>query len=216
MPTETGIFTQEEANTGHLFSYRLAEFIGDLLVNAFKTKTDINPNQEKEVLREHYNVNERIFDFGCGPGTYCKYFEDRGFQDVIGIEGLHLNNFELCSHIKIYDLSSPFALMLPDEEHLKGNVISIEVGEHIPREFEKTFIDNLVYHAKKNRYIIVSWAHEGQPGYGHVNCRPDWHIKKEFEKRGCKYQSKLTELIRKAPEGHVAYLRENLFVFIKS
>lgn len=191
MASETGIFTQDEANTGHLFSYRLAQYIANFLTG----KTS-------------------IIDLGCGPGTYCRYFKDRGFLNVVGVEGLQLENFEY-DKIQIFDLSKPFQLEWHPGHELKTHVVCIEVGEHIPREFEKIFIENIKKHVEKNHYLFISWAHEGQQGYGHVNCRPDWYIKQEFEAAGFRFEKTITEEIRRVPEGHVAYLKENLFVFRK-
>jgi hypothetical protein len=53
-------------------------------------------------------------------------------------------------------------------------VMSLEVGEHIPVQWEDTFIKNLTRNARK--YIILSWAAEGQYGDGHINNRPNSYI----------------------------------------
>lgn len=188
MPTETGIFTEQEAKEGHLFSYRLAKFIGDLL-----------PKQIP------------VFDYGCGPASYLRYLMDRDFKEVTGIEGTKEMEYEIPrSYIINRDLSEPLNLGL-----LAGNVISIETWEHIPREFEQTFIDNICEHVKDGGYLIISCAHEGQQGYGHVNCRPDWYVIEQITKRGFNHNIDLTTKVRKTIEGPVAYLRENLFVFQK-
>lgn len=197
--TETGIWSQEEANTGHLFSYRLAQWIANYI------------EKRHGIL---HGANEVLYDFGCGKGTYCKYFEDRGFNNVIGVEGNQLEDFEN-SYTKIQDLSVPFLIEDGDSNIQQGYVISIEVGEHIPKQFEEIFINNIVNHAAKNSIIFMSWAHEGQQGYGHVNCQPDWYVKQAFERKGCKLEPELTAAVRKVPEGHTAYLRENLFIFRK-
>jgi len=46
-------------------------------------------------------------------------------------------------------------------------ILSLEVAEHIPAQFESIYIDNLVKHAKED--IILSWAKLGQSGHSHVN-----------------------------------------------
>ena len=43
----------------------------------------------------------------------------------------------------------------------------MKVAEHIPKEFEHVYIDNLVRHAKEG--IILSWSKVGQGGHSHVN-----------------------------------------------
>nr|XP_053654822.1 uncharacterized protein LOC128703961 [Cherax quadricarinatus] len=79
--------------------------------------------------------------------------------------------------IKSVDLSSPVDLGGPFDW-----VMSLEVGEHIPRSGQKNFIDNLVKHACLG--VVVSWAVPGQPGHSHVNCRTNDYIKQEMVARG--------------------------------
>ena len=61
-------------------------------------------------------------------------------------------------------------------------VMSLEVGEHLPQQFERTFIDNLQRHNTKG--IILSWALDGQGGHGHFNERPISYIKNLFAQDG--------------------------------
>lgn len=184
--TNTGVWNQEEADKGHLFSYRLAQWIGSKL-----------------------NKYKPLYDFGCGKGAYCRYFEDIGFNYVVGIEGESLKDFEHHG-ILVLDLSKPL------DFNKKGSVISIEVGEHIPAEFEQIFIKSVVDNTLPDHLSIISWAHEGQQGDGHVNCKPDWWVIENFEKHGFIFLPELTIEARSIPEGHVAYLKENLFVFKKA
>jgi len=75
-------------------------------------------------------------------------------------------------------------------------VLSLEVGEHIPAEFEQQFIDNICKHAKK--HLAISWAIEGQGGSGHVNCKNNNYIISKVEDRGFKFNFNDSEKIRKA------------------
>ena len=58
-------------------------------------------------------------------------------------------------------------------------VISLEVGEHIPKEYENIFIENL--HKNNIRGIVLSWAIKGQGGDGHVNEQDNYYIKNIFQ-----------------------------------
>ena len=75
-------------------------------------------------------------------------------------------------------------------------MLSLEVGEHIPAEFEDQFIDNITKHVKKT--LIISWAIEGQGGSGHVNCRNNDYIIGQVTERGFKYNEKASNELRKA------------------
>lgn len=148
-----------------------------------------------------------IADFGCGLGEYTHFFMEQGFQSL-GCDG-NPNTLELTDGLcEIRDLSQSFDLGKKFDW-----VMSLEVGEHIPQEFEDVFIDNLVYHCKKG--IILSWAHKGQKGTGHFNCQNDDYIKEKMAERGLINDLKWQEFLR-ARVGRMRWLIPNLMVFIKS
>ena len=57
-------------------------------------------------------------------------------------------------------------------------MISLEVGEHLPPQFEDIFLKNLDRHNSKG--IILSWAIEGQGGFGHFNEKSNDYIKQKM------------------------------------
>merc|ERR1712129_559280 len=61
-------------------------------------------------------------------------------------------------------------------------IMSLEVGEHIPAEYEDVYIANL--DANNANGIVLSWAVEGQGGKGHVNCHNNDYIKDKFKQLG--------------------------------
>ena len=143
----------------------------------------------KEIIK-YVNKNDikTVYDFGCGNGDYLH--ELTKFDPSIvatGFEG-HRVDVKFNNVIK-KDLSEPFDMPPVDL------VISIEVGEHIPKEFEQTFIDNITKSAKNN--IILSWAIVGQGGNGHINCQNNDYIISEITKRGWIFDSKTTASVRK-------------------
>ena len=124
-----------------------------------------------------------VYDFGCGYGEYLKDISELGIE-AIGFEA-HPNKTRY-KNIKKLDLSTPVVL-----ERSADISISLEVGEHIPVEFEKIFIDNICNNTKKT--VILSWAVEGQPGDGHINCRNNDYIISEMTKRGFVFDPKVLE-----------------------
>lgn len=126
-----------------------------------------------------------IYDFGCGQGQYPKYIRDATGIDVVGFEAYP--DYSHYDNIKQIDLSKSFTLEPADMS------ISLEVGEHIPAEFEQIFLDNLCNNTKK--YLVLSWAIEGQDGIGHINCRNNDYIISELDKRGFSYDE-TSEAIR--------------------
>jgi hypothetical protein len=116
-------------------------------------------------------------DFGCGAyGYYVKYFKDHN----LNFEGFDGNPHapKLSNGlVKVMDLSQDFNLKKKYDW-----VISLEVAEHIPKQFESTYLNNLIKHCEKG--IIISWALVGQKGIGHVNCQNNDYVKAVFEQKG--------------------------------
>lgn len=149
--------------------------------------------------------DKKIIDLGCGKGTYLGYLYDRGFRDLQGVEGSQLNNFEF-TEIIVKDLSEPFNIG-------KGNVLCLEVIEHIPNEFAEIVFDNICNHVDKGCKAIISCAIVGQGGDGHVNCQPNLWAISNMERRGFKLLCDDTQSARDVIENHCAYFKETLLIF---
>lgn len=144
MPLPTGAWAKNEVEGQHAFSYRLAEYVSKLLPK-----------------------NEPLYDLGCGLGTYSKYLRDVGFTNVTAVEGSDLEElFE--TKVEVHDLTQPIQPKNP------GNVLCLEVAEHIPGEYMDLLLDNISRCC--SGYLVMSWAVRGQDGYGHVNCMDNYEV----------------------------------------
>jgi SAM-dependent methyltransferase len=144
-----------------------------------------------------------VMDLGCGNGYYMAYLESVGF-DAIGVDGN--SDIEiLCEDFMPTDLSKPIYY------HRIYNVISLEVGEHLPKEAQETFTNNLVSGCKK--HLILSWASIGQPGIGHINCREQSEVIADIEGRGFKLNKEATAEARQNVDDNCDWLQRNLLVF---
>jgi len=145
---KNGYWQGLEASSMHKYDSPL----GDALVNFIKNE----------------NINT-IIDFGCGMGTYVKNFRKNNIN-AFGVDG-NPKTPELTNNIcKVLDLSVPLQF-----DNIFDWVMSLEVGEHLPKKFENIFINNL---HNNNRYgIILSWAIKGQGGHGHFNEQNNDYIK---------------------------------------
>jgi SAM-dependent methyltransferase len=116
-----------------------------------------------------------VMDLGCGSASYLADLKKVGCK----VQGYDGNPFtpQLTNGLgEVADLSKICDLGMHDW------VISFEAGEHVPKEFEDNFITNLCSHAKEG--IVLSWAIEGQPGEGHINCRNnDYIIEQMYNKK---------------------------------
>lgn len=94
-------------------------------------------------------------------------------------------------------------------------VISIEVGEHIPKRFESVFLDNLVKMGRKG--VVLSWAvanvtYKGYKCHLHVNEQSNEYIIKEMENRGGRYDKMWSDRFRESVKT-LPWLRNTIMLF---
>ena len=61
-------------------------------------------------------------------------------------------------------------------------MLCLEVGEHLPKEYEDIFFANIIRNSKSG--ILLSWAVPGQKGDGHVNEQSNDYIKAKMADLG--------------------------------
>lgn len=182
MPSLTGVWSKEEVPGQHVFSYRLAEWIAN-----------------------HLPKSEPVFDFGCGLGTYSKYLRDVGFADVTAIEGEDLGElFE--TEVLVQDLTE--TVMIGKDA---GNVICLEVAEHIPVIHMTDLLCNIEHYC--NHWLILSWGIVGQDGYGHVNCMDNYEVIGRMNRLGFRLDHEMTKSARAVIEDHCSWFRNSLLIF---
>jgi hypothetical protein len=154
-----------------------------------KTETDTHMFDAElcRAIISMFSFQHKLIDIGCGNGSYTKEFIKAGF-DCIGYDGSPLTPEISDGLCHVMDFSKPVDVGVYDV------VICLEVGEHIPAEYEDVFIRNLVIACSD--YLVISWGIEGQPGTGHVNCRNNDYIIEKIENLGMTYHPKLSETLR--------------------
>lgn len=174
--------------------------------SADEAKPENYPKSEKlaKNIAGIFHHGVYVIDFGCGDGYYLDQLHKEGFKYLIGVDGIKSTNHKC---IMEADLSVPHTFPW------RGYVISLEVGEHIPAEYEQVFIDNICRHCSQR--MVISWALPGQRGLGHVNCRPNEYVIGEIEKRGFQFNKHATDFLRSDIENHVTYFKSTLMVFDK-
>lgn len=146
-----------------------------------------------------------LCDLGCGTGSYVQHFIKNDLC-VSGYDG-NPNTPELTNNTcGVLDLSKPVKFDTPFSW-----VMSLEVGEHLPKEFEDIFIHNL--HNNNENGIVLSWAVKGQGGYGHFNEQNNDYIKSKVCELGYLNDIKAEEQLRK--HSSLPYFRNTIMVFRK-
>lgn len=144
-----------------------------------------------------------VVDLGCGPGQYVRCFDHHGIA-CEGYDG-NPNTPTISGHrCQVADLTC--SLDLP---RTYDWVLSLEVAEHIPSQYETTFIENLDRHNSLG--IVLSWATPRQGGFGHVNERENADIKKIFADLG--YTNDLGDERRLRAASRLKWFKNTLMVF---
>ena len=120
-----------------------------------------------------------VLDVGCGLGTWLRAFEEHGVDDVLGLDGDHVNQallkipldkFRTQDLTKRWDLGRKFDL-----------VISLEVAEHLDENAADRFVEMLVNHGDT---IVFSAAVPRQGGQNHLNEQWPAYWQAKFAKHG--------------------------------
>jgi 2-polyprenyl-3-methyl-5-hydroxy-6-metoxy-1,4-benzoquinol methylase len=164
MIKETGYWTSDDTEAIHVHEPNLANWILNYLQD---------------------DKDKQLIDFGCGFGDYLKNLHNNGFTKLHGFEGeVRKGSPEF---IKNWDLSNPIKNYEGYNSLKKSayNTICLEVGEHIPKQYESIFLDNIT--SLTTNKIILSWAIIGQLGDGHVNCMNNDEVILKMDELGFKY-----------------------------
>ena len=153
--------------------------------------------------------SESIIDFGAGVGEYGHALkaidariEWRGYDGAGNVED-YTHGF-----VRFVDLTMPLSLPKADW------VLSLEVGEHIPKKFEGMYFRNL--HAHSCRDVVGSWAPPGQVGTGHVNLLNRSYVLQRFAELGYKADASLLHKLVTGRHGWSwPQIRNNLFVVVR-
>eukprot|EP00434_Breviolum_minutum_P035551 symbB.v1.2.031473.t1/scaffold3658.1/size52500/4 len=147
----------------------------------------------------HKNA-ESVLDLGAGDGSYVQMLRQGG---------LRAGCFD--GNPAVRELSQKRCLQADlSEEHDFGQrwdwVMSIEVAEHVPHVFERTYLNNLERHSCEG--IIISWANPFQQGKGHVNGKPWREVQRLFEDRGFWYDANSSASLRR--KSRLGWFRQNI------
>jgi len=152
--------------------------------------------------------HESLIDLGAGTGRHVKMLHKEGYVacGVDGTPGIHALTE---GHITQFNLVSgnTSTICLSSNGPFEWGLF-YDVGEHIPREYERQLINNICKIPLKG--LIISWGSPGEKGKDHVNLRTQVYIACEFAKRGWMPDDELTQKARDASQFKLHHIR--LFV----
>jgi len=155
------------------------------------------------IIKFFHSVGAKsVLELGAGMGPYSKELKAKGF--FISCYDGNPNTQDLTDGLcAVLDFSKPINLTRHEW------VLSLEVGEHIPQEFENIFLNNVDKGNEKG--VIMSWAIEGQTGTSHVNNRNNSYIRSKFADMGYEPISEAEEALRTAAT--FSWFKNTIMVF---
>jgi hypothetical protein len=134
-----------------------------------------------EWMKAHH-PHGRIVDIGCGPGLYVNEMRALGL-DAIGVDNdERLPNGPWFMRQDITDVEPP---------PLGTVVLSLEVGEHLPRDRSWRYVDYIS--STGVGIVYFSAARPGQGGEGHINCQPKGFWLRLFTQYGFYFDYEATD-----------------------
>ncbi|CAG0898144.1 unnamed protein product [Cyprideis torosa] len=150
-------------------------------------------------------AGKRVASFGDGPGQYQQLVTEEGkVLSYAAFDGAPFTEQTSENRVKFLDLAIPhFGLEVFDW------IVSLEVAEHIPEQFEATYLDNIFRHAREG--IILSWAVPKQGGTGHANLRPFSYVRDVMAKAGFAHDEAASQQLKNAAT--LSWLKANINVY---
>ena len=143
-----------------------------------------------------------IYEFGCGNAGYSKFFTSRGI-DCDASDG------NPSTEILTGGVGYQLDLTIPFNKEPREAVLCLEVGEHVPHQYESILLQNITQHCRK--ILVLSWAVEGQTGTGHVNCRNNDYVISAIENKKFQFLEKETATLRECAT--LSWFKNTIMVF---
>ena len=127
---------------------------------------------------------------GCGEGHCARFFKDLDC-DVFGIDGSKQAKRDTVipdSHVVHDFVLGPYV-----PQRAFDLVWSCEFVEHVEERYSKNFLTTF---SCSRRYIMMTYAAPGQPGWHHVNCQPATYWVAKLSELGFAFEPDLTQQSR--------------------
>lgn len=158
------------------------------------------------LLSQYFSQWESVYDFGCGDGYYLKEISARVHGRCVGLEGAkEIPDQKFPWIFYPIDVATPFRVGPP------GNVMSIEVAEHISAERIPGLLENINRHCRSK--LVLSWAVRGQAGIRHISCRNEDEVMKMIIPMGFNYLEDLSKTWREQAGEDLWWFKQTIYIF---
>lgn len=152
-------------------------------------------------------AGQTVGEFGAFGGRYSEWLNDTGLVEAFAFDGIPRVAEITEGRVQELQLGVPFDLGRSFDW-----VLSLEVGEHLPKEAANTFLSNIARHARVG--AIISWATPDFPSPYHPNTLPVEESTRLIEGHGFRQAPGLTQKLRDTAE--TDWLKQTAAVYFKS
>lgn len=204
------------------------EYIGSIITGEHTNDAFVIPNNHLVASSRLVSAiltlidNEKVAsvnDFGAGVGQYKEAIlhQDNG-QNILPDRKrpkVEWKSYDGAGNVYEYTKGfvNYFDLTLPLELPKADWVVALEVGEHVPNEYEGMLIRNLHHHNCKG--IILSWALVGQGGHSHINEHSNDYVISIFKELGYVEDLDLKAYLRN-PDANYGWFVRSTMAFRRS
>ena len=196
----------------HEFSSRLAELARGWFANHPNMPVTEPPARRRNVE----GAADPVIDFGAGPGRYCDYFGQPPymFKKIIGVEGCAAMTYRIQGAQQLQQL--PYEMIQWDLAHplwlgVKGNVMSVEVAEHLHADHHDTFMDTLSRHCSGK--LLLTWATRGQGGLRHISERDQSEVVPYVARWGFRFLEEESNRWREDVGQQLSWFGKSIYLF---
>ncbi len=149
-----------------------------------------------------------VLDVGCGEGHAAAYFRSMGCR-VLGVDGSKQAKRD--SQIPDFHVLHDYTVRPYTPSATFDLVWSCEFVEHVEERYLSNFLETF---RASRRYLMMTYARPGQPGWHHVNCRTPQYWVGQLHRIGFQFDRDLTRAsICATGPGHY---RDNGLFFVRA
>ncbi|KAF4680432.1 hypothetical protein FOZ60_013483 [Perkinsus olseni] len=153
-------------------------------------------------------MDSSLCDFGGLDGRYALWLNDTGLVEAYAVDGIRGISELTDGAVMEADLTTPNLTLWRQFDC----VLSLEVAEHIPKQHERVFLENLARHAEE--CLIVSWALPETLGEGHVNSMGEEEShRRVVEVTGFVRDDTATKMLRESAE--IEWIASTVAMYVK-
>jgi len=147
-----------------------------------------------------------VVELGAGCGCYTgALIDSQQLMAVAAYDGIPTVSAMTEGLVSNMDLSQDQRGVLNPHDW----TVCLEVGEHVPKQYEKTVLANIVWGVRRG--VILSWAMPGQVGEGHVNLRSNEYIINQMNALGFRLDEPATVALRSTAD--LPWFKNTLLAF---